>query len=75
MHSAEEPNSFFGGMAANSWNSKDDYIKDPANSDENLTSSPLNKVVIFIKNINRALFNYDIADSPRSNLKITIAKE
>ena len=30
MHSAEEPNSFFGGMAANSWNSKDDYIKDAA---------------------------------------------
>ena len=31
MHSAEEPNSFFGGMAANSWNSEDDYIEDPAN--------------------------------------------
>ena len=31
MHSAEEPNSFFGGMAANSWNSKGDYIKDAAN--------------------------------------------
>ena len=32
MHSAEEPNSFFGGMAANSWNSEgDDSIEDPAN--------------------------------------------
>ena len=30
MYSAEEPNSFFGGMAANSWNSEDDYIEDPA---------------------------------------------
>ena len=31
MHSAEEPNSFFGGMTANSWNSKGNYIEDPAN--------------------------------------------
>ena len=31
MHSADEPNSFFGGMAANSWNSLNDYIEDPAN--------------------------------------------
>ena len=31
MHSAEEPNSFFGGMAAAEWNSKGDYIEDPVN--------------------------------------------
>ena len=31
MHSAEEPNSFFGGMAAPEWNSEGKYIKDPAN--------------------------------------------
>ena len=31
MHSAEEPNSFFGGMAAPEWNSEDKYIEDPAN--------------------------------------------
>ena len=31
MHSAEEPNCFFGGMAVNSWNSLDDYIADPVN--------------------------------------------
>ena len=30
MHSAEEPNSFFGGMAVPSWNSKSDFIEDPA---------------------------------------------
>ena len=31
MHSNEEPNSFFGGIAAPSWNSKDEYIADPTN--------------------------------------------
>ena len=31
MHSAEEPNSFFGGMAAASWNSEGKEIEDPAN--------------------------------------------
>ena len=31
MHSAEEPNSFFGGMAAPEWNSEGKDIKDPAN--------------------------------------------
>ena len=31
MHSAEEPNSFFGGMAASEWNSEGSYIEDPAN--------------------------------------------
>ena len=31
MHSAEEPNCFFGGMAAPEWNSLGDYIEDPAN--------------------------------------------
>ena len=31
MHSSEEPNSLFGGMAAPEWNSLDDYIADPAN--------------------------------------------
>ena len=30
MHSNSEPNSFFGGMAAPSWNSKLNYIADPA---------------------------------------------
>ena len=30
MHSNKEPNSFFGGMAAPSWDSKRDYIADPA---------------------------------------------
>ena len=30
MQSNEEPNSFFGGMAAFSWNSKGNYICDPA---------------------------------------------
>ena len=30
MHSTEEPNSFFGWMAAPSWNSEGKYIKDPA---------------------------------------------
>ena len=29
MHSNEEPNSFFGGMAASSWNSSNDWICDP----------------------------------------------
>ena len=29
MHSAEEPNSFFGGMAAPEWNSCDNSIEDP----------------------------------------------
>ena len=31
MHNAEEPNSFFGGMAAPSWNSESKDIEDPAN--------------------------------------------
>ena len=31
MHSAEEPNCFFGGMAAPEWNSFNDYIADPVN--------------------------------------------
>ena len=31
MHSAEEPNSFFGGMAAPEWNSEGKYAEDPAN--------------------------------------------
>ena len=31
MHSAEEPNSFFGGMAVPSWNSEGNHIEDPAN--------------------------------------------
>ena len=31
MHSAEEPNSFFGGMAALEWNSEGKHIEDPAN--------------------------------------------
>ena len=31
MHSAEEPNSFFGGMAAPEWNSEGKFIEDPAN--------------------------------------------
>ena len=31
MHSAEEPNSFFGGMAAPKWNSEAEFIEDPAN--------------------------------------------
>ena len=31
MHSAEEPNSFFGGMAAPEWNSESKYIEDPVN--------------------------------------------
>ena len=30
MYSNSEPNSFFGGMAAPSWNSEDYYITDPA---------------------------------------------
>ena len=30
MHSNKEPNSFFGGMAAPSWNSMGEYIDDPA---------------------------------------------
>ena len=29
MHSAEEPNSFFGGMAAPEWHSNGDYNADP----------------------------------------------
>ena len=29
MHSSEEPNSFFGGMAVSHWNSKGEHIKDP----------------------------------------------
>ena len=29
MHSAEEPNCFFGGMAASEWNSNNDFISDP----------------------------------------------
>ena len=29
MHSNDEPNSIFGGMAAPSWNSKNEYVKDP----------------------------------------------
>ena len=28
MHSAKEPDSFFGGMAAPKWNSEGDYIED-----------------------------------------------
>ena len=31
MHSAEEPNSFFGGMAAPEWNSEGKHAEDPAN--------------------------------------------
>ena len=31
MHSAKEPDSFFGGMAAPEWNSEGKFIKDPAN--------------------------------------------
>ena len=31
MHSAEEPDSFFGGMAAPEWNSLDYFTEDPAN--------------------------------------------
>ena len=31
MHSSEEPNSFFGGMAAPEWNSLNNYVADPAN--------------------------------------------
>ena len=31
MHSAEEPDSFFGGMAAPEWNSEHKFIEDPAN--------------------------------------------
>ena len=31
MHSAEEPNCFFGGMAAPEWNSERKYIEDPVN--------------------------------------------
>ena len=31
MHSSEEPNSLFGGMAAPEWNSLNFYIADPAN--------------------------------------------
>ena len=30
MHSNKEPNSFFGGMAASSWDSENGYIADPA---------------------------------------------
>ena len=30
MYSNEEPNSFFGGMAVPSWDSKDEFIADPA---------------------------------------------
>ena len=30
MQSNEEPNSFFGGMAAPEWNSKEEFIWDPA---------------------------------------------
>ena len=30
MHSNKEPNSFLGGMAAPSWDSKKKYIADPA---------------------------------------------
>ena len=29
MHSNDEPNSIFGGIAAPSWNSKNEYVKDP----------------------------------------------
>ena len=29
MHSNEEPDSFFGGMAAPKWNSEGNYIEDP----------------------------------------------
>ena len=29
MHSAEEPNNFFGGMAAPEWNSESKLIEDP----------------------------------------------
>ena len=31
MHSNDEPNCFFGGMAAPEWNSEGYYIEDPAN--------------------------------------------
>ena len=31
MHSAEEPDSFFGGMAAPEWNSEGKFIEDPMN--------------------------------------------
>ncbi len=31
MHSSEEPDSFFGGMAAPEWNSLNKLIEDPAN--------------------------------------------
>ena len=31
MHSAEEPDSFFGGMAAPEWNSEGKLIEDPIN--------------------------------------------
>ena len=30
MNSEDEPNSFFGGMAVPSWNSKGNYISDPS---------------------------------------------
>ena len=30
MHSYEEPNSFFGGLAVSSWNSNGEFICDPA---------------------------------------------
>ena len=30
MHSNSEPDSFFGGMAVSSWNSKGEWIADPA---------------------------------------------
>ena len=29
MHSSEEPNSFFGGMAVPEWNSKGNHLGDP----------------------------------------------
>ena len=31
MYSTEEPNSFFGGMAAPEWNSEGEFIEDPVN--------------------------------------------
>ena len=31
MHSAKEPDSFFGGMAAAEWNSEGKHIEDPIN--------------------------------------------
>ena len=35
MHSAEEPNSFFGGMAAPEWNSEGKFLEDPVDGECN----------------------------------------